>query len=104
MATKAHTARAHAWATTFTKYTKLNQKLDVAQPDDRDALERAVVAHQNELLDLPAPSFCAVIQKLEILWEADLHGFDQTSEEKRLIIEDLQDLLTETAELDGQRP
>ena len=37
--------------------------------------------------------------KLEMLWEAEMHGLDQASEEKRLILEDLQDLSIELGEL-----
>ena len=56
-------------------------------------------AQQDELLDLTSPTLAAVRIKLELMWEAELHGLDQSSEEKRLIIEDLQDLGVELGEL-----
>ena len=97
MATEAHTARARAWETVYRKYLTLNQRLAEAQPGKRDKLERTVAAQQDELLDLNAPSFSAVRQKLEMLWEGELESPDRASEEKRLIIEDLSDLCAEAA-------
>ena len=101
MATEPHTARARAWATAFNTYTELNQKLDLAQPGQRDELERSLAQQEQVLLDMPAPDFSAVILKLEMIWEADLHGFDQRSEEKCLILEDLGDLIAQTHQLVG---
>jgi hypothetical protein len=97
MATNAHTARARAWKIAYTKYLNLNQRLELAPPHEREKLERAVAAQLDELLDLNAPSFAAVRQKLEMLWEGELESPDRASEEKRLIIEDLSDLCTEAA-------
>ena len=101
MATEPLTARAHAWATALNTYTELNQKLDLAQPGQRDALERSIAQQEQLLLDMPAPDFSAVVSKLEMMWEAHLHGLDQSSEEKRLILEDLGDLIAETHQLLG---
>ena len=101
MADIAHTARAHMWATAFEKYTNLNQRLIGCQPRDRDALERAIAEQEDELLDLSAPSFTCIRQKLEIMWETELHGLDRASKEKRLLLKDLSDLIAETHQLLG---
>ena len=101
MTDQASTIRRAKWNSAFTKYTKLNQKLAQAQGPEAEALERAVAAQQDELLDLTSPTLAAVRIKLNILWEVDLDGFDQASEEKRLILEDLHDLGAELGELLG---
>jgi muramidase (phage lysozyme) len=95
--------RRSAWNKTYSTYLSLNQRLSQAQPQERDALERAVAAQQDALLDLPAPSIAAVILKLETIWEGQLHGLDQEAEERRLVLEDLQDLSSELADLVGAR-
>lgn len=102
MAVDATTARRENWKRLFTQYQTLNQQLDQVQPAKRDALERAIADKEDELLDNPAPSFTAVITKLELLWSADLHGLDAGSEAKRLILEDLGDLITENLQLLGE--
>ena len=97
-----HTARASTWNSQYAEYLTLAQKLEQAQHCERDALERAVAAQQDKLLDMSAPTFLAVMHKLEMLWEGpQLEGLDQESEEKRLIIEDLSDLCAEAAALIG---
>jgi len=101
MTTKSHTARARAWKTAFEKYLSLNQRLIEAQAHERDALERAVAAQQDALLDLPAPSLRAIVHKLEIIFEGDLEKPDQDGEEKRLVLEDLGDLILEQGQLLG---
>ncbi|MDP9412723.1 MAG: hypothetical protein M3Q08_01240 [Pseudomonadota bacterium] len=90
-------SRARAWNKTYKQYVNLNQRLEQAQPHERDQLERAVAAQQDKLLDMSAPSFLAVMHKLEILWEGELQGIDQTSEEKRQVLCDLSDLCAEAA-------
>lgn len=84
------------WESMMSDLTELNQQLAVAQEPESDVIMSAVVALQDELLDTPAPTLMAVVQKLEIMWEAEMHGLDQGSEEKRLVIEDLSQLIAET--------
>jgi hypothetical protein len=102
MAVDATNARRANWKRLFQTYLNLNQQLDQCQQAERDALERAVVAQEEDLLDTPAPSFSAVVTKLELMWSADLHGLDPESEAKRLVLEDLGDLITETRHLLGE--
>lgn len=101
MADKAHTARARAWNTAFEKYLSLNQRLIEARAHERDALKRAVAAQEDQLLELPAPHFTAVIRKLELLWECQLEGLDSEAEAKRMVLEDLGDLILEQSQLLG---
>ena len=99
MTDTATTTRRARWNSAFATYTELNQKLVLAQGPDAEAIEQLLCAQQDELLDLTSPTLAAVRIKLELMWEAELHGLDQSSEEKRLIIEDLQDLGVELGEL-----
>jgi hypothetical protein len=101
MAIDAHSARRAAWNTTYNEYLNLTQKLDQARPEDREALERAVADQQDDVLDTPAPSFSALLIKLELLFEGQLEGLDAEAEYRRLAIEDLSDLIAETRELVG---
>lgn len=101
MADAATTTQAHAWNTAFTHYTQLSHSLEQAPPHERDQAERDIVALQEELLDTPAPTLTAVMQKLEILFEGQMHGLDQASEERRLILEDLEGLILAQRELLG---
>ena len=101
MAVDATIKRRASWERANTNLTNLNQRLIGCQPRDRDALERAIAEQGDELLDLPAPSFTCVRQKLEIIWETELHGLDRASEEKRLLLKDLSDLIAETHQLLG---
>lgn len=89
--------RALAWDKAITQCQNLNQQLEKARPAEVDALELAIVAVQEELLELSAPSFLAVIQKLQILWELDLEKPDRDGAEKSQIVEDLTDLVDEAA-------
>lgn len=99
MTDQASTTRHDKWNTALTKYIELNDKLAQAQGPEAEALERAVAAQQDELLDLSSPTLAAVRIKLEVMWEAELDGFDQAGEEKRLILEDLSALRAELGEL-----
>jgi len=101
MATKATINRRVSWKRAYRKYTDLNQRIEQAQFHELDALGRALATQTDRLLELPAPSFAAVLQKLGILWEADIEKPNQDAEEKRLILEDMQDLITESAQLLG---
>jgi hypothetical protein len=101
MADNATNTQASAWNTTFANYTQLTQRLDHAQRQERDQVEREICALQDELLDSPAPTLTAVLQKLEILFEGQIHGLDQGSEERRLVLEDLEGLIQAQRELLG---
>lgn len=101
MANAASTAHATAWESLFSNYRNLTQQLEQARPHERDALERAITAAQDDLLDIPAPSFAAVMCKLEMLWDTEIHGLDQASEERRLVLEDLEGLIQAQRELLG---
>lgn len=96
-----NTALAHSWATTFAKYTGLNHSLVEAPHSQRDQIEREIASTQDDLLDTPAPTLVAVRQKLEMLWEGKMGGLDQSSEERRLILEDLDSLIHAQRELLG---
>lgn len=101
MAVEPHSAPAGAWNTQYETYLNLTQRLERSRPRERDALERAVTEVQDDLLDTPAPSFTAVMQKLTMLWESDLHGLDRQSEERRLILEDIEGLIQAQSALLG---
>ena len=95
MASNATNARRRQWERAFNKYIDLNLSLEQAQePQAIEKLGQALAAQQDELMELRAPSLTAVLQKLYILWgETDLHGLDRNSEEKRVILEDLEELI-----------
>lgn len=100
MAMTTDTRRA-AWDNTYNEYLKLNQRLEQAQPHERRALERALADAQDDLLDTPAPTLEAVRAKLYALFDGELHGLDQASEERRLLIEDLETLIQAQRDLLG---
>lgn len=81
-----------AWDKAFDNYRMLNRKLDHATPQDARELEVALAGQENELLDSPAPHLGAVIVKLTLLWEGETVGDDQVSEQKRVVINDLENL------------
>ena len=103
MADQPTNTRRALWETAFNELTALNQKLDQCQPHERDALERAIADQEDDVLDTPAPSFSALLTKLEMLFEGQLEGLDAEAEHRRLVIEDLSDLIEETRELIGER-
>ena len=91
--------RRSLWEQAFTTYQNLNQKLIEAPAKDHEAIERAIADQEEDLLDTPAPSFTAVIQKLYWLWECNLIGIDSETEARRLILEDLETLVAESTAL-----
>jgi hypothetical protein len=95
------TACARTWASKFDHLTALNQTVDQVPANERDQVEREIAALQDELLDTPAPTLTAVRQKLEMIWDGQLHGLDQNSEERRLLIEDLEGLIQSQRDLLG---
>lgn len=106
MATNATTARVRKWERAIKKY--LDLELSFQTTHDFDQVERlgqAVAKQADELMSMRAPHLTGVLQKLYILWgEADLHGLDPASEEKRLILEDLERLIDDTAQLIVMHP
>ena len=99
MANDATNERRAEWERGLDAYDKLNQKLIEAPAKDREALEREIADQEDDLLDTPAPSFTAVIQKLYWLWECNLIGIDSETEARRLILEDLETLVAESTAL-----
>lgn len=97
MAVAACSASHDAWNTQYAHYLSLTQQLDQAPAHEHDALERARVDAQEELMTLPAPTLTAVLHKLEIRWEEQLTGDD----ERRLILDDLADLIQAQSALLG---
>lgn len=97
MAVAALTASHDAWNTQYAHYLSLTQQLEQAPPHERDALERARADAQDNLLALPAPTVTAVLHKLEIRWEDQLAADD----ERRLILDDLSDLIQAQSALLG---
>jgi hypothetical protein len=106
MPAKANKTRRAQWERAFHTYVDLNLRLEAAQePQAIEKLGQALAKQQDELMELRAPTLTAVLQKLYILWgETDLHGLDSDSEEKRVILEDIEELITETAHLLGAAP
>lgn len=104
MATNATTARREEWERAFKKLTDLNEKLAHSQPNERDLLERAVAEQEEDVLDTSAPSLAALLVKLELLFNGQLEGLHPDAEYRRLVIEDLSELIDESRELIGQRP
>lgn len=101
MADTPTTARAVAWETAIHNIAALNQRLELAQPHEVDQIEREIVAIQEDLLDTPARHLTAVAAKLNMLWDGHIHGLDRESEERRLILEDLEGLIQVQRELLG---
>lgn len=97
MAAEALSASRDAWNTQYAEYLNLTLRLDQAAPRERDALERARAGAQDGLMALPAPTFTAVLNKLEIRWEDQLF----TGDERRLILDDFADLIQAQSALLG---
>jgi hypothetical protein len=98
-----HNRRARAWNTSIQKLQELNRKLEVCEPNARNALERAIADQEDDVLDTPAPTYSALLFKLELLFEGQLEGLNTEAEQRRLVIEDLSDLIAETRSLIGDR-
>jgi len=101
MAIDSNSARDGAWNTTYNEYLSLRQKVDQSPPEDRDALERALADQEDDLLNTSAPSFEALQIKAQLILGEPL-GLDPEAEYRRLLLEDLGDLIAETRELIGE--
>jgi hypothetical protein len=95
--------RAVAWNTSIEKLNELNRSLDQCQPHERDALERKIAEQQEDVLDTPAPHLAGVLTKLEILFEGEMDGINPEAEYRRLVIEDLSDLINDIRDLTDAR-
>jgi hypothetical protein len=87
-------------------YIELNIRLQATNDlGEIDALGRALAKQADELMELRAPNLTGILQKLYVMWgETDLHGLDRDSEERRLILEDLERLIDDTTKLLGADP
>jgi hypothetical protein len=104
MATDAYTSRVREWNTSYERYLTLNQQLTHCDPEERDALQRAVAAQEEDLLDTPAASIDAVRVKLEIIFDGQMTGLDAESEARRLVLEDVHNLAADLGDLIGLKP
>jgi hypothetical protein len=102
MAIDATNARQASWERAIKNLDELNQKLVAASGQERDALERAIAEQEEDLLDTPACDFRQVHFKLELLFSEQLNGLDPESEARRLVLEDLEGLITATRHLLGE--
>ena len=99
MANQPHTSRARAWATPSAQLTALNQRLPGAAGQELDALERQIAATEDHLLALPAPSFDAVRLKLSLMFWPATTEEGEDADHKRLILDDLSQLIGESQQL-----
>ena len=102
MATNTSTACHENWKGLVQKLQNLNERLTAAPAKDRDALDRGIAAQEQKLLDTTAPSLSAVVTKLKLLWSCQLEGFDPEAKAKRLVLEDLSDLIAEARHFLGE--
>ena len=101
MAETTFTDRVSDWNASIEKLNELTLNLAQCPPQERRAVERAIAEQEDDLLDTPAPSLDAVITKLELLWDGQLFGIDPETEQRRLILDDLADLIVQGAQLFG---
>lgn len=99
MANQPHSARARAWATPSAQLNTLNQHLPHATGKELDALERQIAAIEEHLLGLPAPSFDAVRLKLSLMFWPATTEEGEDADHKRLILDDLSQLIRESQQL-----
>jgi hypothetical protein len=94
------------WERAFQNYIDLNLRLEQANdPRDCEAIGDAIAIQQDKLMVLRAPHLPAVLQKLYILFgETELHGRDRESKEKRVLIQDLEELIDDAAQLFTMSP
>lgn len=103
MAETTHNPHAVAWKTSIETLNELNERLQHCNPHERDAIERAIADEEEDLLETPAPSFSGVLTKLTLMWSADLIGISPDTEQRRLVLDDLAELIEATRELIGER-
>lgn len=88
MADMPTTSACPAWASASTTIDTLHQQLGSAT-DNRRALEDRLAEAEEDLLDLRAPDLAGTVRKLELLWDGKLHGQDQISTRKLMILNEL---------------
>lgn len=103
MAETTHTNRVSEWNASIEKLNQLTLNLDHCHAHERDARERAIAEQQEDVLDTPAPHLTGVLTKLEILFEGQMEGINPEAEYRRLLIEDLNDLINDMCDLTGGR-
>jgi hypothetical protein len=103
MAARATKTDRTRWERAMNSYIELNIRLQATDDSDEvETLGHALAKQADELMELRAPNLTGILQKLYVLWaETDLHGLDRESEEKRLLIEDLEALIDDIAFLLG---
>lgn len=103
MAKNATTVRTSEWESAFNRYQDIRMSLATseAKAHKSQELSEALAEQIDLVLELPAPSLTAVIQKLHLLWEADLQKPDRDATEKSQIIEDLHELAAEIGQATG---
>jgi hypothetical protein len=106
MAAKPTKTRHARWEQAYNRYIELNLRLQATENfDEVEALGRALAKQADELMELRSPHLTGILQKLYIMWgETELHSLDRDSEEKRLLLEDLEALIDKTAELIVMHP
>jgi hypothetical protein len=100
MGSNANNAR-QKWERAFQNYIDLNLRLQQAQePRDCEAIGTAIAVQQDKLMVLRARHLPAILQKLYIVFgDTVLDGRDRESKEKRLLMQDLEELIEEAVAL-----
>ena len=57
-------------------------------------LDERLARVEQQLLALAAPDIPGIVTKLELLWSAELHGQDDHSRQKQLVLSDLRRLIS----------
>jgi hypothetical protein len=91
MADKPTTTAQAVWNAALDERTQIIHKLNHSQAPDPQ-FEARLAGVEEQLLGLPAPDLTGVTRKLELMWQAELHGLDADSRQKQLIVADLRRL------------
>lgn len=93
--------RTRAWNKAFFDYQALEAELLNTPSERYVAVRDRVAAKMTELLATPAPTFIAVQQKLQVMWQIELKEGGSDNDERRLIVQDIYDLIVESAAVLG---
>lgn len=96
--------RTRAWNKAFSDYRQLETELSEAPKEHYVSVRERVAGKMTELLATPAPTFIAVQQKLQLLWQVQLKEDGMDNDEKRLIVQDVFNLIIESAAVLGLEP
>lgn len=91
MADESPSTATAVWTTTLAERDNLIHNLN-HNPSLTPELERKLAEIEEQLLDVAAPNLPGVAIKLRLLWEAQLHGLDDESRRKQLILSDIERL------------